>query len=63
MTERAPAAHRLADALDRLAENSGGWSPAVLAALEGLWLVGLPGRLEALGAALEADRVTLDDLP
>jgi len=63
LTEGAPAARRLASALDRLAENNGDWSPAVLAALEGLWLAGLPGRLEALGAALEADRVTLDDLP
>ncbi len=59
----APAARRLADALDRLAEDGGGWSPAALLELEGLWLGGLPGRLEALGAALEADRVTLEDLP
>ncbi len=63
LTEGAPAARRLASALDRLAENNGGWSPEVLAALEGLWLAGLPGRLDALGAALEADSVTLDDLP
>jgi hopanoid biosynthesis associated RND transporter like protein HpnN len=60
---RAPAARRLADALDRLAEDGGGWSPAALMQLEGLWLADLPGRLEALGTALEADTVTLDDLP
>ena len=59
----APAARRLADALDRLAEDGGGWSPAALMRLEGLWLAGLPGRLEALGTALEADSVTLEDLP
>jgi len=59
----APAARRLADALDRLAEDGGGWSPAALMRLEGLWLGGLPGRLEALDAALEADSVTLEDLP
>ena len=58
-----PAARRLADALDRLAEDGGGWSPAALIQLEDLWLGGLPGRLEALGAALEADSVTIDDLP
>jgi len=62
-TEGPPAARRLANALDRLAEDNGSWSPAVLAALEGLWLAGLPGRLAALDAALEADSVTLDDLP
>jgi len=63
LTEGVPAARRLASALDRLAENNGDWSPAALAALEGLWLAGLPGRLDALGAALVADSVTLDDLP
>jgi hypothetical protein len=31
--------------------------------LERIWLGALPGRLDALGAALEADTVTLDDLP
>jgi len=58
-----PGAHRLAEALDRLVEDDGRWSPGTLLQLERLWLASLPGRLEALDAALEADSVTLDDLP
>ncbi len=61
--ENMTAAHRLAEALDRLVEDDGRLSPRTLLQLETLWLTGLPGRLEALVAALEADSVTLDDLP
>jgi uncharacterized membrane protein YdfJ with MMPL/SSD domain len=36
---------------------------ATLGELERLWLAGFPGRLTALGEALEAERVSLGDLP
>ncbi len=60
MTEgpTATAAARLAAALDRL-----DGSPAMLEALERALLGHLPGRLEALGEALAAGPVTLEDLP
>ncbi|MEE9210562.1 MAG: MMPL family transporter, partial [Kiloniellales bacterium] len=59
----APGARRLAAALDALAVPETAPGEATLGELERLWLAGFHGRLIALGEALEAERVSLGDLP